>query len=108
MEQQEISEKIQELQQLEQTLQTLTNQKHHSQLQLAEIDNALKELSTVTQDPYKIIGNLMIQTNKKDLEQDLKERQEVLQLRIKTLDKQEKQQQEKAGALQKEVMKHLT
>ena len=50
----------------------------------------------------------MIQTNKKDLEQDLKERQEVLQLRIKTLDKQEKQQQEKAGALQKEVMKHLT
>lgn len=108
MEKEELSEKIQELQQLEQSVQALLNQKHNSQLQLAEIENALQELSKTSSDPYKIIGNLMIQTNKKELEQDLQEKKEILQLRVKTLDKQEKQQKEKAGALQQEVMKNLT
>lgn len=102
------AEKIQQLQLLEQTLQTISMQKQQSQFQLAETDNAIKELASISQTPYKIIGNFMIQTNKKDLEKELLEKKEILELRLKTLAKQEKISQEKAGEIQKEVMGNLS
>jgi len=49
----------------------------------------------------------MVSTKKEELEKDLNKKKETIQLRIKTIEKQEKQIKEKAEVLQKEVMKEL-
>lgn len=103
----EMEEKVEQLQLLEQTLQNIMVQKQQSHLQLLEIENALKELETTTETPYKIIGTIMVKTDKTQLSTELKEKKEILELRMKTYEKQEKTTKEKAGELQEEVMKHL-
>ncbi len=104
--QKEIEQKIGQLQLFEQSVQNLLMQKQQFQMQLAEIDSALKELDN-TKEAYKIVGNIMVLKRKEELEKDLKEKKEVAQLRIKSMDKQESQIKEKASKLQEEVLKNI-
>jgi len=66
----ETQEKITQLQMMEQALQNSVLQKQQLSTQLIEIDSAIKELET-TPKSYKIIGNIMIDTNKIELTKDL-------------------------------------
>lgn len=102
----EAEQGINQLQLFEQSLQTLLMQKQQFQLQLAEIDSALKELET-TSDAYKIVGNIMALTKKEDLKKDLNEKKEITELRIKSMEKQETQIKEKASKLQEEILKKI-
>lgn len=81
-------------------------QKQQFQAQLVEIESALNELKNA-KTAYKIVGNIMIDAKKEDLEKDLKEKKEKTELRIKTLETQEKKLKEKASSMQAEVMKDL-
>jgi len=74
---------------------------------LAENENALEELEKSKKDAYKIIGAIMISSDKDNLKKELKEQKDILDLRIKSLDKQEKSFKEKAEDIQKEVMKEI-
>ena len=56
---------------------------------------------------YKVIGAIMIESNKENIKKDLKDRREVVNLRIKTIEKQEDNLKEKAQSLQKEVLEGL-
>ncbi|MBW3014137.1 prefoldin subunit beta [Candidatus Woesearchaeota archaeon] len=98
--------KIQQMQMLEQSLTTLTSQKQQFQLQLAEIESALGEIKD-KKEAFKIVGNIMIKKNKEDIEKDLKMKKEVAEVRIKSIDSQEKKLREKAQTLQQEVMEEL-
>lgn len=98
--------KINQLQIVEQNLQQLLLQKQQFQSKLIEIDSALEELEK-SEDAYKIIGNVMIKSSKDELTNDLKEKKEKSELRIKTIENQEKRVKEKAEALRKEIMKEL-
>ena len=49
----------------------------------------------------------MVKSNKEDLKKDLASKKEILDLRIKTLEKQEKDMKDKATAMQSEVMEKL-
>lgn len=100
-------EKIAQLQLLEQNLHSFSTQKRNIQSQMLEIDNALKELETAKGTVYKIVGPIMFHSEKEKLSKDLKERKDVLDLRIKSFEKQEKNVEEKAKALQTEVMAEL-
>lgn len=102
----ETEQKIGQLQMLEQSLQNSLAQKQQFQLQLTEVESALKELET-TNEAYKIVGNLMVKGDKAILKKELNEKKEVAELRIKTIEKQEKETREKALNLQQEVMKQL-
>jgi len=102
----ETEKKISQLQMMEQSMQTFLMQKQQFQAQLIEIESALKELEK-SKEAYKIVGNIMVKGNKEDIEDDLKKKKEMIDLRIKTLEKQESQIKEKAGAVQKEVMDEL-
>ena len=102
----ETEQKIGHLQMFEKSLQNFLAQKQQFQLQLAEIESALKELETV-EEAYKIVGNLMVKGEKAALKKDLEEKKDVLNLRIKTIEKQEKDIREKALKLQQEVMDEL-
>lgn len=102
----ETEQKINQLQLFEQSLQNLLMQKQQFQLQLVETESALKELET-TEEAYKIVGNIMVLTKKEDLKKDLKEKKEIIEIRIKSLEKQETQIKEKASKLQEEILKKI-
>jgi len=99
-------EKIKQLQLIEQNIQGFLAQKHQLQLQLVEIESALKEIENCSKS-YKIVGNIMIDKNKDELKKELEQKKETVELRMKTLEEQEKKLKEKANAMQSEVMKVL-
>jgi len=103
----EIEEKIQQLQIMEQNLQEFFMQKQNFQTQLMEINNALAELKKTKEDCYKLVGNVMFKEKKENLIKELDNKKEVLNLRIKNIEKQEKKIKEKAPELQKEVVKAM-
>ncbi len=102
----ESEKKINQLQMLEQSMQNLLMQKQQFQLQQVEIESALKELENVDE-AYKIVGTIMVLSKKPDLESDLKSKKEIVELRIKNMEKQENQTREKASKLQAEVLKEM-
>lgn len=102
----ESQEKINRLSQLEQSAHQFLNQRQMIQTQILEIESALKELET-SDNSYKIIGNIMVKSNKKDLNKELNSKKEMLEIRVKSIEKQEKLIKEKASALQKEVMANM-
>ena len=102
----ETDEKINQLQIFEQSMQNIVMQKQQFQAQISELNSALKELET-TKNSYKIIGNIMVNTDKETLTKDLKTKKSTAELRIKTLEKQEESIREKTKSLQSEVMQNM-
>jgi prefoldin beta subunit len=103
---QETQEKITQLQNLEQNINTLIAQKQQFQSQNMEIDNALSQIDD-TEKVFRIIGNIMVASSKENVKKDLSEKKEIVELRLKTIDKQEDKLRSKAGELQAEVMKEM-
>jgi prefoldin beta subunit len=82
--------KIQEMQILEQNLQNLFLQKQAFQMELSETESALKEIENAKDEVFKIIGQLMIKTEKSKMIDELSNKKKLLELRMKTFEKQEK------------------
>ena len=99
-------EKIGQLQLIEQNMQNLLVQKQNYQSQLFETESALKELESKTS-AYKIIGNIMVASDPKDLKKDLEKSKEMLNLRLSSLEKQEGALKEKANLLQADILKDI-
>ena len=102
----EVQEKINQLQMIEQSLQTYLAQKQNFQAQLKEAETALEELDK-TKTAYKITGGIMVLAEKKDLIKDLKQKKELLALRLENIEKQESKIGKKAKDLQEEVLGEL-
>jgi prefoldin beta subunit len=101
---QETQQKIQELQGMEQNLNNLVMQKQAFQMELTETENALSEISKSKDDVFKLVGNIMIKADKKKTEDDLTKKKDLLSLRLKSIDSEEKSLTDNAEALKKEVM----
>lgn len=102
----EAEQKISQLQMFEQSMQSILVQKQQFQNQLVEVDSALDEIDK-SKESYKMVGNVMVLTSKDDLKKDLQGKKEMLDLRIKAIEKQETQMKEKATKLQEDVLKHI-
>ena len=102
----ETEQKIGQLQMFEQSLQSFLGQKQQFQVQLVEVESALNELDN-TEKAYKIVGNIMVETDKNELKAELQSKKEMLELRIKTMEKQEVHIREKAEKLQSEILKKI-
>ena len=102
----ETEQKIGQLQMFEQSLQNFLGQKQQFQVQLVEVESALNELDN-TEKAYKIVGNIMVETDKNELKADLHSKKEMLELRITTMEKQESQVREKASKLQSEILQKI-
>ena len=102
----ETEQKISQLQMFEQSLQSFLGQKQQFQMQLIEVESALGELDG-TDKAYKIVGNIMVESSKSELKADLQSKKEVLELRLKTMERQEEQVREKASKLQSEILKNI-
>ncbi|MBI1969828.1 prefoldin subunit beta [Candidatus Woesearchaeota archaeon] len=99
-------EKIAKLQLLEQNLQNFLMQRQAFQGQLLEIESALEEIGK-TDAAFRIIGNIMVKGNKEELKKDLQQKKEMLDLRIKNLEKQEEKIKEKVREIRLEVLKEM-
>ncbi len=99
----ETEEKIQQLQIFEQSMQNFMMQKQALQMQLMETESAMDELKKAGT-AYKIIGNIMVSSDKDELMKSLEGRKESSELRIRTLEKQEKLIRERASKIQAEVL----
>lgn len=75
---------------MEHNLHALAMQKQQFQTQLFETEGALKELANTTQ-AYKIIGGIMVAADKNALIKELESRKEILDIRVQSIEKQEKQ-----------------
>ncbi len=74
----------------QQQLQSIMIQKENLKLQILEIEKALEELEmSKEKEAYKITGSIMIKKNSTDLKNELKEKKDSFDLRIKTLEKAE-------------------
>lgn len=98
-----MADDLAELQIIEQNLQQFLMQKQQLQAQLIEIDSALKEL-VGKEKAYKIISNIMVLKDSSELNDDLKSKKEIIELRLKSIEKQEKMMKDKATKIQTSVM----
>lgn len=103
---QNTQEKINQLQLMEQNMQNISAQKQNFQSQLSEVESALNEIES-TKNVYKIIGNLMFLSDKEKMKEELSEKQNMLNIRVSTLEKQEDKLKQKAKSLQQEVLEEM-
>ena len=95
--------KIQEIQMIEQSFHNLLMQKQAFQMELSETQSALKEIEK-EDEVFKIIGQLMIKSDKKKVVDELSNKKKLLSLRLETIEKQEKNLSEKIENLQSEIL----
>jgi len=82
-------ENLQEMQFLEQGLQNILFQKQAFQIELSETGEALKELENSRDEVFKVIGQLMIKSEKSKIKTELSNKLNIIELRLKNLEKQE-------------------
>ena len=99
------NEKIQEMQILEQNIQNILLQKQSFQMELSETNAALKEIEKADDEVFKIIGQLMIKTEKSKIKKELEDKKKILDLKIKTMDKQEALLSDKIEKIRQELTK---
>ena len=83
------NKQVQRMQILEQNMQNILMQKQAFQMELSETQASLKELEKSNDEVFKIVGQLMIKSEKPKIKEELENKQKIIELRINTLDKQE-------------------
>ncbi|NLK25463.1 MAG: prefoldin subunit beta [Euryarchaeota archaeon] len=108
----ELSPKVQnqiaQFQQLQQQLQTLLNQKYQMDVQVKEMERTIEELNKAAPDTvvYKSVGSLLIKDEGKDgLLKEVEESKELMEVRVKALDRQEKVLRDRYQQLQEQLSK---
>jgi prefoldin beta subunit len=101
----EANKEIQEMQILEQNLQNLLLQKQAFQMELSETQAALKEIENAGDEVFKIIGQLMIKTDKSKMKEELSNKEKILNLRTSAIENQEGTLTEQLDKLRENLMK---
>ncbi len=104
----ETQQKIQELQMMEQTFQQLLMQKNAFSMESNEADLIIKEVEKTEGEVSRIIGNqVLIKTTKEAILEDMEKKKKLIEIRMKTIDGQEKEFSEKMESIREEVMKKI-
>jgi len=105
-----VQNQIAQFQQLTQQIQMVTTQKIQMEAQVRELDRTIQELEKVPAESvvYKNVGSLLIQVkDKPTLLTELKEQKETTEVRVKTLDRQDKHLRERHQSLQTQITQAL-
>jgi prefoldin beta subunit len=110
----EISPKLQnqiaQFQQVQQQLQQIMNQKYRMEAQVREMEMTVEELNKASADApvYKNVGSLMIMVKDKEaLLKEIEDDKETAEVRVKSLDRQEKMLKEKYQVMQEQISRAL-
>jgi prefoldin beta subunit len=104
----QIQNQLTQFEQIRQQLQLLTTQRIQIESQLREIESSLEELTKSGKKKvvYKRVGSLMVKVdNIKGLKTSMNEQKETIDVRLKTLERQEKQLKDRYTELQQEISK---
>lgn len=106
---QQVQQQIAQFQIMQQQAQAISSQKVQMEIQLKEVEHSIEELKKLKKDAevYESIGAILIRKNKTKITTELKERRETLELRVKTIGKQEKDIQAKLMEMQNEIQNSL-
>ncbi|MBE0516130.1 MAG: prefoldin subunit beta [Methanophagales archaeon] len=98
-----------QLQQLKAQIEALGRQKMQVEALLRDAENALEELEKVDENSliYKNVGELLIKASKETVKEDLAEKKETYDLRLKTLERQEERAQKRYQQLQEQLREAL-
>ena len=101
----QIQQQLAMFQQIQQQLQQVSSQKMQYEMTLRETKRAQEELAAVADDAvvFASAGSVLMQKNKSVVVADLQENVDSLELRISSLEKQEKAMTTKASQLQKQI-----
>ncbi len=105
-----LQNQIAQFQQVQQQLQQILNQKFRMEAQLKEMDLTIDELKkTPVESPvYKNVGALMIKVSDREvLLKEIEDDKETAEVRVKSLDRQEKMLREKYQLMQDQISKAI-
>ena len=91
-----------EMQELEHSLQNLLMQRQTLELELEETKTAIFELEKTEDEVFKIIGGVLIKSEKNELIKELSEKKRLSELKLSSVEKQEASLQTKAESLRQE------
>lgn len=97
---------MEQLQKIEEQLQVLLTQKYQLEAQLKDVERTLEYLEKVPEDRdiYKNVGSLLVKTDgKKVVVDELREKKESYELRLKSFDRQEKSLKDSYDALKQSI-----
>jgi prefoldin beta subunit len=99
---------VDQFQSYQQQLQAILLQKENLKLQILEMDKAIEELeASKEKQAYKIVGPIMIQKDLNTLKNELNEKKENFNLRIKTLEKAEERITKKLKEMEPKLRKMI-
>jgi len=102
-----LNKEIMQYENLEKQLEVVLIQKHQLQLQSNEIKHALEELKNAKGTVYRSAGSILIQSTKDEAEKDLKDRQELIEVKLNALEKQESKLRESVTEAQKGLQERM-
>jgi prefoldin beta subunit len=105
-----VQNQIAQFQQLTQQIQMVATQKIQLEAQVKELERTIAELDKITDDSavYKNVGSLLIQVkDRAGLVTELKDQKETAEVRVKTLDRQDKHLRERHQNLQEQITQAL-
>ena len=105
-----VQNQIAQFQQLTQQIQMVTTQKIQLEAQAKELDRTIQELEKAPEDStvFKNVGTLLVQVKDRPvLLSELKEQKETVEVRVKTLDRQDKHLRERHQSLQQQITQAL-
>jgi len=106
-ENEDLNRSLLEYENMEKQLEVLLIQKHQLQLQSNETKHALDELKKATGEVYRSVGSVMLHTTKDAAEADLKERQEIIQVKLNAINKQEEKLRSTVMDTQKKLQEKM-
>jgi len=100
-----VRQQLVRFQQLQQTLSAILVEKQRLEMELVEVKSALEELQKASDDVvvYKAVGPVLVQTSKQKIVEELTERRDLTETRLKLLEKQEQRTREQLESLQREL-----
>ena len=100
-----VRQQLARFQQLQQTLNVILAERQRLEAELLEVKDALEELQKSADDAvvYKAVGPVLVQSSKQKLVDELSEKKELAETRLKLLEKQEQRTREQLESLQKEL-----
>lgn len=101
----QVQHQLAQLQQVQQQAQALATQKAQVTSALNETEMALEELKKLEEDAviYKNVGQLLIKSERDVVSNELAEKKETLELRARTLERQEERIQKRFQQLQEQL-----
>ncbi len=105
----DIQQQVVKYQQLQAQLNQVLTEKSVLEQELREINRALEVLKDVppNADIYKFVGHILVKVSKESAEKELTERKELLELRLKTLSKQEALIRQQLSEIQSRLTQYI-